>query len=90
MSLIAEFLNKLRKIRAEGGFLSQLTPLEKALGIGAVHTTAAVLDLLALKQKGIRPLELALSKPGVALAGIALGAIYFSIVEKIIESSEKD
>jgi len=62
-----------------------LNKIQKELLIGGIHTTAAILDAIAMKRTGHHLKELLKEYPGVALLGIGIGTMYFRFVTKIIE-----
>jgi len=72
----------------KGQILERLSKLQKELLIGAIHSTAAVLDYLALRRAGYRVVDIAKMYTGVALAGIAIGTLYFKLVSHLIEKTE--
>jgi len=65
-----------------------LNKLQKELLIGGIHSAAAVLDIMALRKRGHKIIELAREYPGVVLLGACVGSLYFKLVTRIIERTD--
>jgi len=62
-----------------------LSKVQKELLIGGIHSAAAVLDIVALRKRGHRIIELVKEYPGAVLLGVYVGSLYFRFIMRIIE-----
>ena len=62
-----------------------LSKIQKELLIGGIHSAAAILDIITLKRRGYKIVELAKTYPGAVLLGIYVGSLYFRFITRIIE-----
>jgi len=64
-----------------------LSKIQKELLIGGIHSAAAILDIMTLRKRGYKIIELAKEYPGVVLLGACVGSLYFRFITRMIEKT---